>query len=224
MSAISQCPDHGFLEGSTCPVCGTAGEHVLSKARREQLSRFVSGLLRHFPEEYDLHVDERGWADAEFVRTIVDEKYDWADVSVKHTDEPGNVLDAVVALDPKGRFEIDDGRIRAAYGHSIDVTLEDASSAPVPDTLYHGTAPSNVEAIRNDGLRPMSRQLVHLSGTVAEARSVGARHAADPVVFVVDAAGMLRDGRRITKRGRSVYTTDHVPPAYLQRRETTDGG
>lgn len=226
MSDISRCRDHGFFDESACPVCGADdthvdGTHVVSTGRREQLSRFLSGLLRHFPAECDLHVDEQGWADVGQVREIVDEKYGWADVTASDSAEPGGMVDAVVAVDPKGRFEVDEGRIRAAYGHSIDVTLEDAAG-PVPDVLYHGTAPSNVDDILADGLRPMSRQLVHLSGTVADARAVGARHAAEPVVFVVDAARMLRDGHRITKRGRSVYTTEHVPPAYLQRRDPTD--
>ncbi len=36
----------------------------------------------------------------------------------------------------------------------------------------------------------MSRQTVHLSESAAAAREVGRRHAADPVVFVVDATAM----------------------------------
>ncbi len=45
----------------------------------------------------------------------------------------------------------------------VDVSLE-PTDAPVPDELYHGTAPGNLESIRSEGLRPMSRQHVHLSG------------------------------------------------------------
>lgn len=63
----------------------------------------------------------------------------------------------------------------------------------------------------------MSRQQVHLSESCEAARRVGRRHAADPVVLVVDAAAMLADGRRITKRGRETYATDAVPPRYLSR-------
>jgi len=146
-------------------------------------------------------------------------------------------LDASLAgvdeTDPKGRFERDgaasepprgagepgdDTRVRAAYGHSVDVTL-DPTDAPVPDELHHGTAPRSVDAIERDGLRPMGRQQVHLSASVADAESVGRRHAhaADPVVFVVDSAALL-DDYRITKRGHETYTVDRVPPAYLTRR------
>lgn len=203
---VNVCDAHGYFAGATCPDCGADGHRILSAARRRRLSTFLSGLLRHFPDDHDLAVDDHGWADADRVREIVSRKYDWADRTA---------VEAVVATDPKGRFEVDGGRMRAAYGHSIDVTLPD-TAAPVPDVLYHGTAPSAVDAIRTEGIRPMSRQLVHLSGTVADARAVGARHADDPIVFAVDAAGMLADGHRITKRGTSVYTTEHVPPEYIR--------
>ena len=53
-----------------------------------------------------------------------------------------------------------------------------------------------------------------LSGTVADARTAGRRHAPNPVVFVVDAAALL-DNYRITKRGRETDTVDRVSPADL---------
>lgn len=209
MDEVGICEAHGYFVGATCPDCDADGRRVLPNDRRRRLSKFVSGLLRHFPDDHQLRVDERGWAELDRVSEIASRKYDWADRTA---------VEAVVATDPKGRFELDDGQIRAAYGHSIDVTLE-GTTGPVPDVLYHGTAPSALDAILVDGIQPMVRQLVHLSGTVVEAREVGARHADDPVVLVIDAAGMLAEGYQITKRGTSVYTTEHVPPEYLHPRE-----
>ena len=180
----------------------------------------MSGALRHFPDDVGLELDDRGWTASDDLVAAVERKYEWA--------SPDHVV-AVIATDPKGRFErtdaetgidgsggdpVDGGRVRAAYGHSVDVDLE-PTDAPVPDELYHGTAPANVDSILEEGLRPMARQQVHLSGSRDAARRVGRRHASDPALIVVDAAGMLADGRRITKRGRETYTTDTVPPAYL---------
>jgi putative RNA 2'-phosphotransferase len=209
MTAIRTCEEHGYFDGEGCPECGDAGTRVLSGGRRRRLSKFLSGLLRHFPDEYGLDLSARGWADGEAVDKIVSERYDWAD---------GRAVAAVVGTDPKGRFEYTDGRVRAAYGHSVDITLADTDE-PVPDTLYHGTAPSNVGSILDAGLKPMGRQFVHLSASVADARAVGARHAEDPVVLVVDAGAMEVDGRPVTKRGEAVYTAEAVPPRYLGRRE-----
>ncbi|MBV0900575.1 RNA 2'-phosphotransferase [Haloarcula salina] len=229
--AIRRCPDHGFFEGAACPTCDAPGAHVLEGERRRRLSKFVSGALRHFPDDAGIELDSSGWTPFPALADAVARRYDWADA---------DALAGVVATDPKGRFErtggetadwvaetadpsgetadpaaaTTDDRIRAAYGHSVDVSLG-ATAAPVPETLYHGTAPRNVASIRDGGLEPMSRQTVHLSGSVDEAEAVGRRHADDPVVFAVDAAAMGADGLRVAKRGTGTYTTDGVPPRYL---------
>jgi len=209
MSEIRLCDDHGPFSGGQCPVCDAAGTQRLSSRRRTRVSKFLSGALRHFPEDVGLDLDAAGWANRSTVVSRATEKYDWVDETA---------VDAVVRTDPKGRFEVDDDRIRAAYGHSVPVDLE-SGDRPVPAILYHGTAPDNVPSIMDGGLRPMSRQHVHLSGSVKAAREVGSRHAADPVVLRVDAAAMVDDDNSITKRGRDVYTTDHVPPSYLSRHD-----
>lgn len=208
VDAVRSCPDHGYFEGGECPACGAAGRVVLGADRRRRLSKFASGALRHFPDDVGLSLDDRGWVGYDELVASVTRRYDWA--------EPEHV-EAVIAMDPKGRFERLGGRVRASYGHSVDVEL-DAPETSVPDRLYHGTTPDAVEAIREEGLRPMNRQQVHLSETVEEAREVGRRHAADPVVFVVAAAAMAADGRRIVRRGEGIYTTDRAPPVYLSLR------
>ena len=209
MSELRVCPTDGFFEGIECPDCGTSGRKLLSTSKRRQVSKFLSGALRHFPDDVGLTLDDAGWTDWEAVVDSAQNNYDWLDAAA---------IEAIVRCDPKGRFEVDEGRIRAAYGHSVAVSLE-SGETPVPDTLYHGTAPGAYEAIRTEGLKPMSRQHVHCSGTVEDAREVGRRHASEPVVLAVDAAGLQAEGHEITKRGTSVYTTDHVPPAYLRRIE-----
>ena len=206
--AIRYCETDGFFEGDHCPACGASGRAVVGGSRRRQLSKFISGALRHFPDDAGLDLDRAGWTPIASLVAAVEGRYDWADRET--------VL-GVVATDPKGRFERDGaGRVRAAYGHSVDVEL-DADEGPVPDTLYHGTAPRNAAAIREEGLKPMGRQQVHLSEGVADARDVGQRHADDPVVFVVDAAAMKAAGHDIAQRGTATYTTDRVPPRFLTR-------
>lgn len=209
--AIAHCDDHGHHEGAHCPVCDGESEPILDGSRRRQLSKFLSGALRHFPDDAGVDLDDAGWTQFSTLVTAVERKYDWG--RTEH-------VEGVVATDPKGRFEVDgegaDRRVRAAYGHSVDVDLE-AGDGPVPETLYHGTAPRNLDSILDEGLKPMNRQQVHLSTTVAGAREVGSRHAAEPVVLEVEAAAMRADGHDVTRRGTETYTTDHVPPNYLSR-------
>jgi putative RNA 2'-phosphotransferase len=205
---VRRCGDHGFYEGEDCPVCDESGQFVLNGSRRRQLSKFVSGALRHFPDDAGLELDGAGWTPFASLVAAVERKYDWAD---------RRALEAVVTTDPKGRFERDGDRIRAAYGHSADVALE-SGDGPIPDTLYHGTAPRNLDAIRSEGLKPMTRQQVHLSDSVADAIEVGRRHADDPVVLEIDAAALGAAGHSVTKRGEATYTTARVPPEYLSER------
>lgn len=203
--AVRRCPDHGVFGGEECLVCGDAGETVLGADRRTRLSKFLSGALRHFPGDAGVSLDDAGWTRFDDLVAAATEKYEWA---------TRDRVAATVAVDPKGRFERDGDRVRAAYGHSVSVDL-DAEPTPVPDRLYHGTTPDAADAIREEGLKPMGRQSVHLSETVDAARSVGRRRAADPVVFAVDAARLRADGREVTKRGAETYTTDRVPPEYI---------
>lgn len=204
---LSACDDHGYADGERCPVCGTEGRRVLGEERRTRLSKFLSGALRHFPDDAGLSLDDRGWADYGALVGAAAATYPWA--------TPERV-EAVVATDPKGRFERRGDLVRAAYGHSVDVDLE-PSEAAVPDRLYHGTAPRHLDAIETEGLRPMGRQRVHLSGTPEGAREVGRRHADDPVLLAVDARAMERDGFVVDERGADTYTAERVPPAYVER-------
>lgn len=206
---VRTCNDHGHFVGESCPVCGDTGETVLGENRRVRLSKFMSGVLRHFPADVGLTLDTRGWVDYDAFVDAVTDNYSWA--------KPQQVA-AVVTTDSKGQFERLDDRIRAVYGHSVDVSIQ-ATEADVPTRLYHGTAPRNLDSIAEEGLKPMSRQHVHLSKTPREALAVGGRHADEPVVLVIDSETMARDGFEIDKRGHDIYTVDSIPPEYIEQRD-----
>jgi putative RNA 2'-phosphotransferase len=213
---IVACPEHGAVEGERCPICGAEGRRLLDRDRRVRLSRFLSGALRHFPDDLGLSLDERGWTDLEALLDAAADRYEWADAER---------VKAVLATDPKGRFDRAGDRVRATYGHSVAVTLASAGSdSSVPDRLYHGTAPERVTPIREEGLRPMGRQLVHLSDSPEAAREVGERHAEAPVVLVVDAARLVEHGHEVVPRGTDTYTVERVPPDYLRVLDGPDGG
>lgn len=111
-------------------------------------------------------------------------------------------------------FHADRTRIRANQGHSVAVDLGLAPQTP-PATLFHGTAGHRVEAILAEGLRPGSRQHVHLSADVETARRVGARHGA-PCVLVVDAAAMAAAKMTFFCSANRVWLTSFVSPAHLR--------
>jgi len=195
---VRRCPEHGYLDGEACD-CGREGVGILDDDRRLRISKFLSGVLRHFPDDAGVTLDRNGWASYGEVVTAVTERYDSA---------CSEEVDAVVSTDPKGRFDRDGGDIRAAYGHSVEVSLDDADGG-TPGRLYHGTARGNVEPILEEGIAPVGRNEVYLSETVDEARKVGERHG-DPVVFEVDATGL-----EAVERGDGVYAVETVPPDAL---------
>jgi putative RNA 2'-phosphotransferase len=221
---LRRCPHHGFFGGGTCPDCGAPGKHVLHRRQRRRLSKMLSGALRHFPEEVGLSLDEEGWVPLDALADAASEEFLWADRAA---------VEGVIETDPKGRYERreptaeaasggETAHVRAAYGHSVDVdvagdTDADALADRVPDELYHGTSPDAADWIREEGIKPMERQGVHLSPSVADAEEVGRRHAEDPVVFAVDAAGLLADGHRVERRGDDVYVApERIPSDYVR--------
>jgi putative RNA 2'-phosphotransferase len=86
--------------------------------------------------------------------------------------------------------------------------------------LFHGTPRDNVEAIRRDGLRPRSRDHVHLSEDLPTALRVGGRRSADVVVFEVAASAMAAAGHVFHRSENGVWLTAEAPPAYVALKRT----
>lgn len=171
-----------------------------------QLSKFLSFVLRHKPDAIGLALDSQGWASIEeLIRkaTAAGTKFNRED------------LLRVVQTNDKKRFSMsDDGlNIRAAQGHSVSVELGLAAREP-PPVLYHGTAERFVASILSEGLKPQSRQHVHLSIDQATAQRVGQRHG-KPYIFRVDTLAMHVSGLKFYLADNGVWLTDHVPPEFL---------
>jgi len=171
-----------------------------------QLSKFLSFVLRHKPDEIGLTLSPEGWAN---IDELV-EKANMAGTNFARAD----LLD-IVARSDKKRFSLSAGglSIRAAQGHSVPVDLGLPSQEP-PSILYHGTATRFVEAILSEGLKPQARQQVHLSSDEATAQRVGQRHG-KPHIFKVDAGGMHVKGFQFFRADNGVWLTNHVPPEFL---------
>lgn len=172
-----------------------------------RLSKFLSRHLRHAPEDLGLALRPGGWVPV-------------ADLlaACARAGRPLSLgeLREVVATNDKQRFSFDDTGelIRANQGHSAEVDLQLEPATP-PDVLYHGTATHFVDTILADGLKRMKRHHVHLSLDVPTATKVGSRHG-KPVVLVVDAAAMSRDGAVFYRSANGVWLVADVPARYLR--------
>ncbi len=191
---------------------------MADQRRLVKLSKFLALILRHQPERFALRLDEEGWASLAEVMEILHglPNFRWATrADVMEIVERG-------AGDGKRRFEVQEGRIRARYGHSLAQPVVYEPCEP-PIVLYHGTSPAALDAIRREGLRPMERQYVHLSPDVETALRVGARHdeapdgflSGGPVVLTVRAAEAHAAGIEFYRADDAVYLARCVPAEFL---------
>ena len=174
-----------------------------------RISKYISLILRHKPEVIGIQLDAHGWADVNALLAGIGKKY------------PINrdILDEIVGRDEKQRYSFsEDGtKIRANQGHSVQVDVELPVTEP-PETLYHGTARRFAASIEAQGLLPQSRLYVHLSPDQETAEKVGRRHG-EPVIYLVDAGQMHRDGYLFYLSANGVWLTKAVPATYLKRLE-----
>ncbi len=177
-----------------------------------KLSKTLAHALRHAPQDYNLALDDQGWADAHALITTLRARRAFATLSLEA------LAHFVDHQQDKRRFELVDGRIRACYAHSIPTPIAREPATP-PDLLYHGTPPRAVEAILREGLKPMSRQHVHMSDDVKTALVVGSRRAQTPTLLVIDASAAHRAGVTFYHGNDETWLADAVPPAFIRVNE-----
>lgn len=206
MEEIRICPNHGFYRGESCS-CGYKGEQILSKERVEKLGRFISGLLRHFPDKFNLEMDEDGWVDFNSLVKVVIKKYRWANQWL---------IMAIVSSDQKNRYEIKEGKIRARYGHSVSVKLSDYPDSK-EDVLFYGTGEEEAQRIMEIGIKPVNQTFVHLSTTIEKSETVARFRTDTPVILEIDAKKARNDGIKLIKANDYIVLTEEIPPEYIIR-------
>lgn len=177
----------------------------------QHLSKFLSLILRHDPSSANVTMDKNGWV-------VVSDLL--IGMSAKGKTVTMQNIEDIVSEDSKGRYSFNDDKtkIRANQGHSIHVDLGLKSEIP-PKILYHGTNSRFLEAILKEGLKPMSRQHVHLSDKLETAENVGDRRfktGTNTHVFHIETTPMVADGIKFYKSENGVWLTDGIAPKYLK--------
>ncbi|MFF3030293.1 RNA 2'-phosphotransferase [Streptomyces rubiginosohelvolus] len=180
----------------------------MDERRTVKVSKYLSKHLRHQPERIGVTLDENGWVGVETLLSAAA----FHGFAISRAE-----LDHVVTVNDKRRFTVDGDRIRANQGHTVSVDL-DLPPAEPPAYLYHGTVARAMDAIRAEGLRPMTRHHVHLSPDRETATRVGARRGR-PLVLTVDAGAMHRAGHVFRVSANGVWLADAVPPEFLRLRD-----
>ena len=172
-----------------------------------KISKFLSLILRHKPEEIGLTLEENGWVN---VADLLKACADYGKIfTLKELRE-------VVETNDKKRFAFneDKTKIRASQGHSVKVEIDFEKRTP-PEILYHGTAEKNVGEIFAGGLKKMKRHHVHLSADTETAQKVGIRYG-KPVILKIDTAEMLAENYEFFVSANGVWLVESVPPKFLE--------
>jgi putative RNA 2'-phosphotransferase len=201
---IRKCNQHGYFRGDACPHCGAEGRYVLDTEREERLGRFISGALRHFPDDVGVTMDEQGWVDIDALCDVMEKRYRW---STKER------LVSLVESDLKKRYEINGSMIRARYGHSVAVDL-DYPENQLP-SLYYGVSQEEVDMLLENGIRPVRQRYVHLSTSYMKANEAASVHTENPIVLEIDAAAAREDDIRMMCVNDDIVLVESVPAQYL---------
>jgi len=169
------------------------------------VSKYVSYLLRHNPE--DLEMDDKGFVELDQLLSKLRRLFPTVD---------RKLLVEIVEQSERRRFEIVGDKIRALYGHTIDVHVHLKEDTQVAQ-LYHGTTTEAAQQILEKGLQPMRRRWVHLSPTKEIAYEVGKRRTDSPVVLMIDVTEARSHGLRFFRATDKVYVCKHVPAKYIKK-------
>ncbi len=184
----------------------------MNKKHYKQLSKTLSYALRHAPQKFGIVLDEEGWTDLETLLAVLRQRRrDWANL------QSADVLDMMaetLAKQNKQRFEVQEGNIRALYGHSTKQKIAKASVEP-PAILYHGTARKTVPLIETSGLKVMGRQYVHLSADVETAKMVGQRRDFKAIILQVKALEAYQNGIAFYTEPNGIWLSEPIPPSFI---------
>lgn len=202
--------NHGYYRGDLCPVCSEKGKFLMSEEELKRIGGIMSGILRHFPDQFGVMMDDNGWVSIlDLVEAIKTRKIGLHWLRPLH-------IEAIVETDEKNRYQVDGEMVRATYAHTIDINLSDLPLATLP-TLYYPVTEDEVEIVLEQGLTPTDRSKVHLSGSVDKATEAGKIRTEKPIILQIDAEKAIADGVSIRQAGKDVFIADEINAKYVSR-------
>jgi putative RNA 2'-phosphotransferase len=161
-----------------------------------KISRKLCYLLRH--NNRDLNMDEFGYINT-------------GDITKELNINIDDLL-RIVEEDNKVRYTISKDKIKANYGHSIDI-IHNYTVIKPPAFLYHGTAKKFINSIKDLGITKQKRQFIHLTDNYHEAIQVGSRHG-EPIVLEVNSILLYNEGQEFYK-SNNIYLTNDIGSRYI---------
>ena len=174
-----------------------------------EISKFMSLVLRHEPQALGIELDANGWTDFKSFAERMFVKFGVAETQ----------LTQLIEENPKKRFVVENGKIRANQGHSVAIDIALPPTVP-PHILYHGTTLDSWATIQSGGIEKRERNHVHLSADEATAKIVAIRRNGPWAILAIASGEMHAAGTTFYRSENGVWLTAHVAPAYIQLLKT----
>ncbi len=172
---------------------------------RRRISKLLSLILRHRPDEFGLNMDAYGFIPLEEVVEAVQQRY-----SAVGEEDIRDLIDT----SRQHRFEIVDDRVRALYGHSFFVEM-DGEPMEAPEYLYLCVPAGQGRRMKEEGIRSEDRFYLHLSPTREVAESRAGTVAAPCIVEVFAASAAGEAGVEFWARGEVVLTRQEIDAGFV---------
>ncbi|MHB1471266.1 MAG: RNA 2'-phosphotransferase [Thermoplasmataceae archaeon] len=207
---LRDCRQDGPFRGKACPVCDNSGKLLMNPREIETMGRVLAGMLRHFPENYGIKLDDHGWVKTYLIVPAVKAQrrfFEW--LTPYH-------IEALARTDPKQRYQVNDREeIRATYGHTIPIEIDDMPTDGIPEELYYQTTPEEYEFIKETGISPSDKTWVHLSRDVRQAYVSGLYHIDSPSILAVKTGEMIANNKPVYRATDEVFLTGEIPAQFL---------
>ncbi len=148
-------------------------------------------------------LNAEGFADLASILKVLNERYKESNITQK-------TIEDIIEQSDKRRYQIEENKIRAFYGHSIDVKIKMEEADPLPLKLYHGTNIKAYKIIKIEGLKKKGRQYVHLSNSIKTAYIVGKRKTQEPIILEIDTNLAKKEGVIFYHSG-DMYLAEFIP-------------
>lgn len=177
----------------------------MNKKRENNLSKFMSKILRHDPEKFGLKLANDGTCKINDLVKAINSQVNWNGITAEN-------IEQVVKNCEKQRYTIEGSRIKANYGHSIQKVKYQEKEPP--EILYHGTNTNVKDLILIEGIKSMGREYVHMSEGEEFATLAGKRKG-ELAIINVAAKTAYKDGIKFYYAGNEVWLSEFVPSKYL---------
>jgi putative RNA 2'-phosphotransferase len=180
---------------------------MMNEKQEQKLSKFMSLILRHTPEKFGLKLEIDGSCTIDELVNTINAQSNWTGIT-------NDNIHQVAKNCPKQRYKIEGDRIKANYGHSLEVPR--VEKIP-PDVLYHGTNTKVIDLIMKDGIKRQQRDIHMSEGT--EFATLSGQRRGKLVIVKIDAKTASNDGVKFYYAAHDVWLADFIPQQYLTREE-----